>query len=332
MQKKNQNAQTFSKQVLGGILGFVVADALGVPVEFTPRIALRLDPVVDMRAYGTYFQPAGTWSDDSTMTLCALESLTKAGVDYEDMMTRFLAWGDDAYMTPYGEVFDMGRTTCNALATYATGTPALECGAVSERENGNGSLMRILPLALYLHHLRQTTDISWSEMLTLIHNTSSMTHAHPISLISCGIYCCIAEQLLNGDPVAEAIETSAKRMKEWYAAQPEYAPWLSKFRRVDKDILLSLEEEEIESSGYVLHTLEAALWCLLHTDSYESCVLKAVNLGEDTDTVGAVAGGLAGLYYGKEAIPGGWLAVIAKRDEIESLCEEFAGVYPGTCL
>ena len=187
--------------------------------------------------------------------------------------------------------------------------------------------MRILPLAMYLYRLRGTTVICWREMIPLVHNVSKLTHAHPISLISCGIYCCIAEQILSGRDLADAVGEGIDRMKEIYAAMPEYAPWLSKFKRVDKDVLLSLGEDDIQSSGYVLHTLEAALWCLLTTNSYRECVLKAVNLGPDTDTVAAVAGGLAGICYGIEGIPTEWLDGLARQDVIKRLCKEFTSSF-----
>lgn len=311
----------FSKQVLGGILGFVVGDSLGVPVEFEDRESLRRDPVVDMRGYGSYDQPAGTWSDDSSMTLCALESLTQ-GVNYDDMMSRFLRWADEAYMTATDEVFDMGRTTQYALRRYAKGTKALECGATAENENGNGSLMRMLPPALYTYYLRRTSNITWRELLPGIHNFSALTHAHPISQISCGIYCYIVHKLLDGnDPISSVREAS--KFIEGYQTTSEYACWCDLFKRIDADTLLALPENKISSSGYVLHTLEAALWCLLHTSSYRDCVLTAVNLGSDTDTVAAIAGGLAGIYYGESAIPTEWLATIAKLDQIRFLCHDF---------
>lgn len=312
----------FEQKVLGGILGFVVGDALGVPVEFESREALRRNPVAGMRGHGTYDQPAGSWSDDSSMTLCALQSLTY-GLDYDDMMGLFLRWADEAYMTPWGEVFDMGKTTREALLRYAGGTAALDCGAVSEWENGNGSLMRILPLALHLYHLRRTTAICWRELLPIIHNVSKLTHAHPISLISCDIYCYIVHNLLRGNQLSGAIADGIIPLKEFYSQSPEYSVWLDKFSRVDAGVLASLSEESIMSDGYVLHTLEAALWCLLHTSSYKDCVLTAVNLGSDTDTVAAVAGGLAGIYYGEDAIPAEWLRVIAKLDDIRTLCRDF---------
>lgn len=275
-----------------------------------------------MRCGGSYDQPAGTWSDDSSMTLCALQSLTR-GLDCDDMMGRFFRWADEAYMTPWDEVFDMGKTTREALRRYAGGTAPLDCGAVSERENGNGSLMRILPLALYLYRRYAPAQMDWDEALPVIHDVSKLTHAHPISLIACGIYCCIAYQLLSGADLTEGISEGIACMKMRYSQYPGYAAWLDRFSWVDAGVLLSLPEDEVKSDGYVIHTLEAALWCLLHTDSYRDCVLTAVGLGSDTDTVAAVAGGLAGIFYGEEAIPLEWLDVIAKLETIRALCRDF---------
>lgn len=312
----------FEEKVFGGILGFVVGDALGVPVEFESRDALQRSPVVGMRGYGSYNQPIGTWSDDSSMTLCTVQSLTH-GLDYDDMMERFLRWADEAYMTPWGEVFDMGKVTREALMRYAGGTAPLDCGAVSECENGNGSLMRILPLALYLYRLHAPAPMNWDEVLPVIHNVSKLTHAHPISLIACGIYCCIAYQLLSGSTLAEGIPEGITCMKTCYSRYHEFAVWLEQFSRVDADVLSSLTEDAIKSDGYVLHTLEAALWCLLHTNSYRDCMLTAVNLGSDTDTVAAIAGGLAGISYGEDAIPLEWLDVIVKLEDIRALSRDF---------
>mgnify|MGYP003375785737 FL=1 len=217
----------------------------------------------------------------------------------------------------------MGKTTREALGRYAGGTAPLDCGAVSEWENGNGLLMRILPLALYLYRLYAPAPMNWDDVLPVIHNVSKLTHAHPISLIACGLYCCIAYQLLSGAALNEGIWEGITCMKTRYSRYPEYAAWLDRFSRVDADILLSLTEDAIESDGYVLHTLEAVLWCLLHTNSYRDCVLKAVNLGSDTDTVAAIAGGLAGIFYGEDAIPREWLDVLVKLEAIRALSHDF---------
>ena len=308
----------FEDAVKNGILGLVVGDALGVPVEFRSREELERDPVAGMRAYGTHHQPAGTWSDDSSMALCLLESLT-SGVDYKDMMDRFLRWVNEGYMTPYRKVFDMGIATQQALARFAHGTPPLECGGIGERDNGNGSLMRILPMALYLHRTMGPEFPSKPETYQIIHNASALTHAHPISLIACGLYCAVANELLCGKP---SVWDGIKAARAFYQTQPELAPYLDTFGRIEPDILPALPKSEISSSGYVLHTLEATLWCLERHNSFRSCLLEAVNLGEDTDTIGAVAGGLAGLRYG--GIPKDWLDLIARREAIEGLCVAFS--------
>ena len=309
----------FEDAVKKAILGLVVGDALGVPVEFRSREELERDPVNGMRAYGTHHQPAGTWSDDSSMALCLMESLTR-GVDYADMMTRFRRWADEGYMTPYGKVFDMGIATQQVLARFAHGTPPLECGGIGERDNGNGSLMRILPMALYLHRTMGPDFPRMAEAYQIIHNASALTHAHPISLIACGLYCAAVNELLCGKP---SVWDGIKAAKEFYRNQTEFVPYLDIFQRIEPDILPALPKSEISSGGYVLHTLEAALWCLERHDSFRTCLLEAVNLGEDTDTTGAVAGGLAGLKYGDD-IPEDWLSVIARREEIEGLCGTFS--------
>ena len=315
----------WEETVKSAVLGLVVGDALGVPVEFMSRTELVSAPVTGMRDYGTHHQPAGTWSDDSSMALCLLESLTR-GLDYEDMMARFLRWADEGYMTAHGKVFDMGIATRKALMNFAHGTPALECGGNGTYDNGNGSLMRILPMALYLHRTMGPEFPDLENAYHMIHNASALTHANPISLIGCGIYCAVVNELLCGGSGSADIQRGIAQAKVAYFGMPEYKPYLKEYRRVDVDVLQTLPKSEVSSSGYVVHTLEAALWCLLHTNSYRSCLLEAVNLGEDTDTVGAVAGGLAGIRYGigMAGIPEEWLSVIAKREEIESLCSDFA--------
>ena len=336
-------------KILGGILGLAVADALGVPVEFQSRESLRRNPVTDMRSYGTYKQPAGTWSDDTSLTLCLMDSLAKKGFnarweldssfaepDYTDIMQRFLSWAGKGKYTAHGEVFDIGIATRKALQRFKDGNDPLECGGTSEQDNGNGSLMRILPIAFYLHRLieKMSRYASGGRPASLafcyIHNVSSLTHAHKRSQIACGIYVLIAYFLLSDDEknLKQAIDAGLKAAKsDFYHKdlheREEYAKELKHYKRLYKKDFAKLPEEEIKSTGYVVDTLEAALWCLLNTNNYKDCVLKAVNLGDDTDTVAAVAGGLAGMYYGVDEIPADWLNQLARRDYIEELCESF---------
>lgn len=307
--------------VLDGIMGLCVADALGVPVEFMDRETLKKDPVVGMREYGTYNQPAGTWSDDTSMTLCLVDSLSK-GLDYEDIMLNFIKWIEEGEYTPYGEAFDIGITTRKALMSFKNGVPPLECGGRSEHDNGNGSLMRILPILFYLQSMYGTDFADIDEVYEIIHNISALTHGHKRSQIACGIYISVASRLIGGMGLETAVDLGIYDAMKYYKDREDYINELKHFRRLEMKNFAEIPEEEIKSGGYVVDTLEAAIWCLLNTDNYKGCVLKAVNLGNDTDTVAAVAGGLAGLKYGYEGIPRDWVNEIARKEYVEDLCNQ----------
>ena len=309
-------------KVFGGIIGLCVGDALGVPVEFETRESLRHNPVTDMQGYGTYNQPPGTWSDDTSLTLCLLDSL-RDGLDYADIMKKFNAWHDMGEYTPHGDFFNVGRTTADALLRFTEGTEPLMCGGQSESNTGNGSLMRILPLAFYLSSLYGDDLIVNDEAFEIIHNVSSLTHAHKRCLIACGIYISIARKLLAGNEIERAVHNGLQSAREYYESRNEYREELKYFERLFSDYFVYLPEKSIKSSNNVVDTLVAAIWCILNTDSYKSCVLKAVNLGKDTDTVAAVAGGLVGIGYGIDAIPENWVNQIARIDYIEKLCLDF---------
>lgn len=310
-----------ANKILSGIMGLVVGDALGVPVEFQSRESLKRNPVKEMRAYGTYNQPAGTWSDDSSMTLALVDSL-KDGLSYDDIMDKFLHWYEAGGYTPHGVTFDVGIATSQALARYRAGASPLEAGGTGERDNGNGSLMRILPLLYYLQENFGEDFSSKDEAYEIIHDVSSLTHRHKRSQIACGIYLSIANELSATECISKAVESGLFSALSYYKKKPGFTEELDHFSRLEDKNFKDLSEEEIGSSGYVVDTLEASIWCLLTTSTYEKCVLKAVNLGNDTDTTGAVAGSLAGIYYGYEAIPEDWLKTIVRRDYVEGLCDE----------
>ncbi len=307
--------------VLDGIMGLCVADALGVPVEFLSREKLRMNPVFDMRGFGTHGQPAGTWSDDTSMTLCLLDSLVK-GLDYYDIMSKFFEWFDEGKYTPFGEVFDIGISTRKAINRFLDGTKPLKCGGLGEHDNGNGSLMRILPVLFYVQSVYGKDFDQSDDAFSIIHNVSSLTHAHKRSKISCGIYLSVATMLSEKMDLKMAVDTGIFKATEYYNKHSEFKDELSHFVRLFEKDFDKLDEKMIKSSGYVVDTLEASIWCLLNSKTYKECVLKAVNLGEDTDTVAAVAGGLAGLYYGYDNIPDEWITAIIKREYIESICNK----------
>lgn len=307
------------KIVLDGILGLCVGDACGVPVEGSQRIERDIKPVKDMIGYGTYFQPPGTWSDGTSMTLATLDSLCN-GLDYDDLMQKFIAWYEDAKYTAYDEVFDIGNVTRKALRNYDGTKAAFECGGTRERDNGNGSLMRILPIIYYLRGRYTDGSYLTNEGYEIVHKLSSMTHAHPISQIACGLYVSMAIFYLDVS-MAQNEQESIRAAFRYYRKNPQFRGWIERFQCIeDLQEVISLRRENVRNSGYVVDTLEAALWSFLTTDNYQECILKAVNLGGDSDTVAAIAGGLAGLKYGLEQIPKKWLSQIAKKKEILIIC------------
>ncbi len=302
-------------RMLGSLWGAIVGDALGVPVEFKSRTERLNDPVTDMRGYGTFHLPRGSWSDDSSLMLCTVEGLLD-GFETQRIGDLFIRWLNDAHWTPYGLVFDVGFGTRQAIQQIEQGVPAEKAGSSREDNNGNGSLMRILPVAICCHLMAEP------DLIEHAHRASSITHGHPRSLISCGIYCLMAKALFQGKPLPDAYSSIIGTARDLYS-KPPFLGEILHFNRVLGGKLSSLPEKAIESDGYVVHTMEAALWCLLTTTSYREAVLKAVNLGNDTDTTAIVTGGLAGAHYGFNAVPKEWLSQIARKKDIDTIFKAF---------
>ena len=305
----------------GAILGLAVGDALGVPVEFMSREELRVDPVEGMRGGGVHGQSAGTWSDDTSMTLCVMDSLIEKGIDYSDQMRRFSDWLWSANNTAHEEVFDVGGTTKSSIFKFVKGMPPLQCGETADHACGNGSLMRILPIALYIVGQYGNRDLD-DRAAEIIHNASKCTHAHVRCQMACGIYCAVVFQMCTGGNLSNAVKRAICSALSYYKKRPEFTGVYHEFETLNN--IESWDEPQIRSSGYVLHTLQAALWCVLTTSGYAECVLKAVDLGEDTDTTAAVAGGLAGLWYGAESIPKEWSEATAKYCELKLRSRRFS--------
>ncbi|MCB1188854.1 MAG: ADP-ribosylglycohydrolase family protein [Leptospiraceae bacterium] len=302
------------------LYGLSIGDALGVPVEFKPRIYLKQNSVTDFIGNGSHNQPPGTWSDDSSLSFCLAESLTK-GFNLKDIANSFLKWYESGYMTPHGKAFGIGKTTSYALNRIKSGTDPLEAGGKNVKDNGNGSLMRILPLLFYL----DSNSFREDEKFEIIKKVSSITHGHSISIISCYIYIDFALYILDEYSLMEAYEKIQKEKEK-------YIEHLSKsestiFNRILSENIKNISEDKIKSDGYVVDTLEASLWCLLSTKSYSEAVLKAVNLGLDTDTTATVTGGIAGLYYGLSNIPEKWISGIVESDFIFGLGNKLYTTY-----
>lgn len=292
-------------KVKDGIIGLIVGDALGVPVEFAYKEELEKNPVVNMRGYGAWPVPKGTWSDDSSMTLATMGSIAnKQGIDYDDIMNEFCKWHFKGKYTQDGS-FDIGATISKALDRFIDGAPAIECGGTGERDNGNGSLMRILPLA-FMKNIDYET----------IEDISALTHAHKRSKIACVLYVEMARSMMENDlTIKEHVDVASDKIKKYYKGSDE----LEHFKRIFNHDY----SEGVSAKGYVITTFESVMYSLENTDNFRDAVLKAVNLGRDTDTVGAICGGLAGIYYGLEKIPVDWLNDIRDLDKVEALCERY---------
>jgi ADP-ribosylglycohydrolase len=270
-----------------------------------------------MLGYGRYDQPKGTWSDDTSMVLCTMESLCN-GYCLEDLGSRFCNWLFQSAWTATGYVFDCGITTFTALeALYTGGKTVRECGCETEDHNGNGSLMRILPAALYF---RAYDTVAF---LDIIHDISQITHAHPRAKMGCGIYALLIRELLAAGDKIIAYHRVMEIARRYYGRRPAMSAELPSFERVLNCSVGELQENEIASSGYVVDTLEAALWCFLTQGSTKEILLAAVNLGLDTDTTGMVAGGLAGLQYGLSGVPSDWLDALARKTELDAIIDRF---------
>ena len=333
---------------LNGIMGVIVGDALGCPVQFESRDKVAGHPVTGMRGYGTFNLPEGSWTDDSSLTLALLESIRRVkGIDLDDIMNNFMKWLYDGAFTPYGKAYDIGNGTMEAIRRYRRIRNAKKCGGDRDWNNGNGSLMRILPACIYCSEMLRRGDFSESsdssasrdhsgfgglsncedfsehDAVQTIHAVGGLTHAHIRSNIACGLYFFMVHQILTGEgSLRDRLQAGLTRGFAFYESNLIDKNNLRHYHRLqDLDSFAAIPASRIKSSGYVVDTLEAAVWSLITTGSFDQALLKAVNLGDDTDTVGAVAGGLAGLYYGYDQIPAGWLSAIKRRDWIEGLCD-----------
>ncbi len=284
-------------KVLGCLLGLACGDAVGASVEFLPRS--RFKPLTDMVGGGKFQLKAGMWTDDTSMALCLAESLLLCkGFDADDQMQRYLQWMDEGYYSSKDHAFGLGKTMINALFRYRkTGNPY--SGRAESRYSGNGSLMRFAPIAIYY---RNNPLQAWKYAGL----SSQTTHASAECIQACQYFCHVLLNALAG-----------KNKQQIFEIQD--ALELSCLTSVVSCDFFNKTVDEVKGSGFVLESLEAALWAFWHTDNFEDAVLAAANLGDDADTTAAICGQLAGAYYGVERIPSEWLAKLHRKNDIEQL-------------
>ena len=268
-----------------------------------------------MTGFGTHNQPPGTWSDDTSLSLCLMESLCD-GFTLSDQADRFRRWLFQAHWTPHGSVFDVGQTTREAIFRLDRVVDPRDAGPTDQYTNGNGSRMRILPIAIYFAHDNPM------DRLARTMDASRLTHGHIRSQLACGFLVELAAQLIHGRTFTEALSSARSTLAP--VIEQRYEQESPAFTRLFDVGLVNRAANEISGSGYVIHSLEAAVWCTARAESFADAVLAAVNLGEDTDTTAAISGGLAGLRFGRLSIPSHWISKLARVDEIDSLIVRFA--------
>jgi ADP-ribosyl-[dinitrogen reductase] hydrolase len=279
----------------GAFLGLAVGDALGTTVEFRARGSF--EPLTDMVGGGPFALEPGQWTDDTSMALCLAESIVEAGWDPVDQLTRYVRWWREGYLSSTGTCFDIGNTVAQALRSFEqTGDPA--GGPTGARSAGNGSIMRLAPVPL-----RYAAS---GQLLERAAESSRTTHGAATAVDACRYLAALVAGAVAGRPKHELLD------KSFFpdAMTPEIAAIAAgSFRDKRRD--------DVKGSGYVVDSLEAALWALASSDGFEDGALLAVNLGDDADTTGAVFGQLGGALYGEDAIPDRWLDLLALRETIE---------------
>ncbi len=295
-------------RLLGGIYGLLIGDALGVPYEFhsaaeiPPASAIAFTPPPGFRRSHASVLP-GTWSDDGALALVLLQSLlTCERLDLDDLAERMVDWYTTGYMAVDQRVFDVGIQTQQAIRRLQQGVDPAVAGATDEWSNGNGSLMRVLPLALW----HRSSD---ADLVQDAHRQSLLTHGHLRSQVCCALYCLWARYTLLGTPMAW--QQAVSRLKTIYGHDsPAYA-----------ELIDAIQPEHLlpgQGTGYVVDTLRSARW-VMQAPSYEQVVKAAIQLGNDTDTTACVAGGIAGVQYGLSGIPQAWLNDLRGQELVQDL-------------
>ena len=298
--------------MLSTLYGGIIGDMMGVPVEFKAKGTFYVE---DVMGYGTYNQPPGTWSDDTSLTLCLVENLIEQG-DTASLMDKFVQYMEQGYWTPFGEMFDIGITTAEAVSNYKKGILPESCGKTGEFDNGNGALMRIAPLVFVMRE-----ELDFSKRAALIQQYTEITHAHPRSIVGSMVYSEVLLSLYRNNSLKAALQEVYVLLH--YHLQENLKAELASYDRIFQESFLSIAEGDIQSTGYIVHSLEAALWCVGTTTTFKEAILKAVNLGEDTDTVATIAGTLAGMHYPLEDIPTDWLNKMIQKQKIDQLITTF---------
>jgi ADP-ribosyl-[dinitrogen reductase] hydrolase len=292
------NMISLDERYLGCLLGLAAGDAVGTTLEFKPRGSFT--PIIDMDGGGPFNLEAGQWTDDTSMALCLAHSLVyRKEFNAEDQMNRYCNWWQLGYMSSTGDCFDIGMTVVTALRGYLESKDPFQ-GSVDPLSAGNGSLMRLAPIAMFYHPNLEL-------MLRYAGESSRTTHGAEECIDACRYFASLLHACFLGLNKQEVLDSGF------------YTPKTKKVSEIARGVYSSKEQSQIQGTGYVIDCLEAALWCFSKANSFEEAIFMAANLGDDADTTAAVCGQVAGAYYGAEGIKPDWLAKLSMKDEITEL-------------
>ncbi len=308
----------------GALVGLAAGDALGTTLEFRRRDSYM--PLTDMVGGGPFKLRAGQWTDDTSMALCLTDSLLACKAhDPHDQLQRYLRWARHGENSVNGHCFDIGGTVNEALRTYIKTGEAYP-GAEDEFSAGNGSLMRLAPVALF-YNTRHGDALDCRQLVQMAALSSMTTHRHPAAVSACQVMALFIDHALALDGMALAPEDKQQLLQLSDAERVALGELPPEIGTIVDGSYRHKTREQINSSGYVVHSLEAALWAFWHTDNFAEGALLAANLGGDADTVAAIYGQLAGAYYGLDAIPAAWRDKLAWCDKLQQLALQLVTAY-----
>lgn len=287
----------------GCLVGLAVGDAVGTTLEFRQRGTF--EPITDMVGGGPFDLLPGEWTDDTSMALCLAHSLIhKKGFDPVDQMNRYCNWYQYGYMSSTGECFDIGATVAAALNAYMkTGNPF--SGSIDDRSSGNGSLMRLAPIAIFYHD-------NPDELIRYAAESSRTTHGSAECIDACKYFASLLVKAMTATSKEDLLHTF-------------YEPTTPKVAAIASGAYLQKNYEQLTGSGYVIESLESALWCFHKGENFKEAILLAANIGNDADTTAAICGQIAGAFYGGSGIPESWLERAQKYGDFQNLISPLLG-------
>ena len=318
-----------NKKIVKEVLyGLAIGDALGVPFEFAYRDEVRKVKIDKMEGSDTGFKylskwgdmiPKGCWSDDTAMTLASVDALCETGYDPSPFMDNFVRWINNGEYSSLSFPFGMGSCCLRAINNYLHTADAYNCGCTNERENGNGSLMRISPVCLALIN----SDYDFDKKVEVLNLLGGITHAHPISKMGNLIYALFMKKI---------IETKDKNIAFEYIINFDYSKYFDKeiidvYSHILNKSFLDIKDIESKKNGYVVHTLEGVLFSIMNNNNFKDSVICSIYLGFDTDTLAAITGSLVAILYGYEDIPKDWINDLRKKDYLDEMIDKFSNKY-----